>query len=67
MNIRILVISFFVSLVLFSSCKTQGETIVKPRYHHTWYKKHVNKKKWHIGRFWIRPEKQGVKKVKVAK
>jgi hypothetical protein len=67
MNNRILVISFLVFIVLLSSCQSQGETMVKPRYHHTWYKKHVYKKKWRIGRFWIRPEKQGVKKVKVRK
>jgi hypothetical protein len=42
-----------------------GSTVVKPRYHHTWYKNHTYKKKWHIGRIRIQPEKQGVKRVKV--
>ncbi|MCZ8023549.1 MAG: hypothetical protein O9294_17425 [Cytophagales bacterium] len=67
MKIRLVGIGFLACVVLLSSCKSQGETMVKPRYHHTWYKKHVYKKKWHIGRFWIRPEKQGVKKVRVKK
>jgi len=42
-----------------------GSTVVKPRYHHTWYKNHTYKKKWHIGRLRIQPEKQGVKRVKM--
>lgn len=51
-----------------SACQSsKGATIetVKPKYHHSWYKKHVYKKKWHLGRIHFRPEKQGVKKVKV--
>lgn len=56
------------AICLLAGCRsTKGDTIevVKPRYHHTWYKKHVYKKKWHVGRIHLRPEKQGVKRVKV--
>ena len=42
-----------------------GSIVVKPRYHHSWYKNHTYKKKWHIGRIRIQPEKQGVKRVKM--
>ncbi|MCS6974754.1 MAG: hypothetical protein N2044_00275 [Cyclobacteriaceae bacterium] len=54
--------------LLFSACKgtSQGETmVVKPRYHHSWYKNHIYKKKWRIGRIKFEPEKQGVKKVRM--
>lgn len=40
-------------------------TAVKPKYHHSWYKNHIYKKKWHVGRVRVRFEKQGVKKVKM--
>jgi hypothetical protein len=58
----------FLALVVLSSCSksTAGtSTVVKPRYHHSWYKNSVHKKNWHIGRIKFRFEKQGVKKVKM--
>ena len=51
-----------------ASCKSGSEyttRAVKPKIHHTWYKKHVYKKKWHLGRIRFYPEKQGVKQVKM--
>ena len=56
-----------VSLVLTSCAKStsSGKAVAKPRYHHTWYKNHVYKKKWHVGRIKFEPEKQGTKKVKM--
>lgn len=59
---------FLLPIVMFFSCRTAepgGSVVVKPRYHRTWYKNHVYKKKWHIGRIKFEPEKQGVKKVKM--
>lgn len=65
---RIILISLIIVTSLASvACRHDKEVMVKPRYHHTWYKKHTYKKKWRIGRLWFRPEKQGVKKVRVAK
>ena len=58
----------FLLLVAFTSCSksTAGtSTVVKPRYHHSWYKNSVYKKKWHVGRVRFQFEKQGVKKVKM--
>jgi transposase len=58
---------FFICAML-ASCQSAkpGQTVVvKPRYHHTWYKNHIYKKKWHIGRIKFEPEKQGVKRVKM--
>jgi transposase len=54
------------AFALASSCASGGETVVKPRYHKSWYKKHTWNKRWRIGRLQVRPfEKQGVKKVKM--
>lgn len=65
---RILLLIVLVLTVLTSCSKksTAGtSTVVKPKYHHSWYKNHMYKKKWHIGRVRVRFEKQGVKKVKM--
>ncbi len=64
---KILLILILVSLLLPSCGRSTAGTsrVVKPRYHHSWYKNHVYKKKWHIGRIKFRFEKQGVKKVKM--
>ncbi len=62
------VLSVILIYLCLAGCKGAepgGTTVVKPRYHHTWYKNHVYKKKWHIGRLRIQPEKQGVKRVKM--
>lgn len=59
---------FLVVLIGMSSCASgKGATVtaVKPRTHNTWYYKHTYKRKWHIGRLRIFPEKQDVKKVKM--
>lgn len=57
------------ALTVLASCNKKStagtSTVVKPEYHHSWYKNHVYKKKWHIGRIKIQFEKQGVKKVKM--
>ena len=66
--IRILFILGVLFLVLPSCSKSTAgtSTVVKPRYHHSWYKNHTYRKKWHIGRIRFRFfEKQGVKKVKM--
>ncbi|MFZ2907222.1 MAG: hypothetical protein WAZ98_13550 [Cyclobacteriaceae bacterium] len=65
--IKGLAIILLILLTLPSCSKSTAgtSTVVKPRYHHTWYKNHVYKKKWHIGRIKLRFEKQGVKKVKM--
>jgi hypothetical protein len=58
----------FIALLAFGSCSknTSGTvSVVKPRYHHSLYKDHTHKKKWHVGRIKIRPEKQGVKRTKM--
>jgi hypothetical protein len=68
MSFRPLVSFFLMLSLLASACQSsKGTTIqtVKPKYHHSWYKKHVYKKKWHVGRIHFRPEKQGVKQVKM--
>ncbi|HRJ28605.1 MAG TPA: hypothetical protein PLV21_07615 [Cyclobacteriaceae bacterium] len=54
-------------IFLLASCsKSASNTkVVKPKYHHTWYKNHVYKKKWQVGRIKFQPEKQGVKKVRM--
>ncbi len=64
---------FFIAFALFlmASCSATDRTyhsmkVVKPRYHHTWYKD----SKWHnkiqVGRIRVRLfEKQGVKSVKM--
>lgn len=60
------VIVFFVLVIAASCSRGPTETVVKPRYHHSWYRKHVHNKKYAIGRFRVRFfEKQGVKKVKM--
>lgn len=42
------------------------ETVVKPRYHHAWYRNHIHNKKYQTGRLRVRFfEKQGVRKVKM--
>lgn len=62
-------ISYLIILItLLLSCRSaeSGKTVVvKPKYHHSWYKNHIYKKKWRIGRIKFEPEKQGVKKVKM--
>jgi transposase len=64
---RILLLAFLALAVLTSCSKSTAgtSTVVKPKYHHSWYKNHVYKKKWHVGRIRVRFEKQGVKKVKM--
>ena len=54
-------------IFLLSACsKSASNTkVVKPKYHHSWYKNHVYKKKWQVGRIKFQPEKQGVKKVRM--
>ncbi|MCU0358705.1 MAG: hypothetical protein MUE95_14110 [Cyclobacteriaceae bacterium] len=57
-----------VSILVLTACSQQSAgtaTVVKPRYHHTWYKNHMYKKKWRLGRIKFEPEKQGVKRVKM--
>jgi hypothetical protein len=55
-----------VLLVAASCSRGPTQTVVKPRYHHSWYRKHVHNKKYSIGRVRVRFfEKQGVKKVKM--
>jgi hypothetical protein len=49
----------------FSQTKPGKAKVVKPRYHKTWYKNHIYKKKWRVGRIKVEPEKQGVKRVKM--
>ncbi len=66
--IKIRQLTVFVLLILLSvacSHSSTGHTAVKPRYHRTWYKDHVYKKKWRVGRIKFEPEKQGVKRVKM--
>jgi hypothetical protein len=60
-------IAFVFLVVLVASCSpSSSQRVVKPRYHHSWYRKHVHNKKYAIGRFRVRFfEKQGVKKVKM--
>lgn len=59
-------LSLFSGIFIQACAPSNGmSNTVKPRYHHTWYKKHTYKKKWHIGRLYLRPEKQGVRSVKV--
>jgi hypothetical protein len=68
--IRVTILLILVLLTAASSCSkktSDGYTAVKPRYHHTWYKNHIYKKKWHIGRIQIKPEKQGTKKVTMGR
>jgi hypothetical protein len=48
-----------------ASAHQRDPVVVKPRYHNGWYKNHVYKKKWRIGRIILYREKQGVKKVKM--
>lgn len=57
----------FILLLILSSCSKSATTttVVKPRYHRTWYKNHVYKKKWQVLRIKFQPEKQGVKKVRM--
>jgi transposase len=55
----------FILLILSSCSPSTTTTVVKPRYHRTWYKHHVYKKKWQVWRIKFQPEKQGVKKVKM--
>ena len=64
--VRFIWVFFFFALV-FSSCgkSSTGTKAVKPRYHHSWYKDHVYKKKWRVGRIKFEPEKQGTKRVKM--
>jgi hypothetical protein len=64
---RLLILLFLAFLTLTSCSKSTAgtSTVVKPKYHHSWYKNHVYKKKWQIGHILFRPEKQGVKKVKM--
>jgi hypothetical protein len=55
-------------LIVFTSCSqttTTGSKVVKPRYHRSWYKDHIYKKKWRVGRIKFEPQKQGVKRVKM--
>ncbi|MCI0752042.1 MAG: hypothetical protein L0Y35_09410, partial [Flammeovirgaceae bacterium] len=52
------------------SCSKKGNArsavVVRPKYHHSWYKDYTHKRKWHIGRIIrFQPEKQGVKRVKM--
>jgi len=64
---KTILLFIFIALIGLSSCSknTAGSSKgVKPKYHHSWYKDHVYKKKWHIGRKQFEFEKQGVKKVK---
>ncbi|MBX2962988.1 MAG: hypothetical protein KF687_10785 [Cyclobacteriaceae bacterium] len=60
-----IILPAFLFLFLLSGCHARSTTVVKPRYHHSWYKNHVYKKKWQVGRIKIQPEKQGVKKVRM--
>jgi hypothetical protein len=58
----------FVVLIAFTSCSqstTAGNKVAKPRYHRSWYKDHIYKKKWRVGRIKFEPQKQGVKRVKI--
>jgi hypothetical protein len=60
---------FFIYLMclLFFACSTTAgaKKTVKPRYHHSYYKKHVYFKHARVGRVHIKLfEKQGVKTVK---
>jgi hypothetical protein len=53
--------------VFFCSCasSSSGKKTVKPRYHHSYYKKHVYFKHVRVGRMHLKLfEKQGVKTVK---
>lgn len=62
------VIPELVLVIVFTSCSQQSagtSKAVKPKYHHSWYKDHVYKKKWRVGRIKFEPEKQGVKRVKM--
>jgi hypothetical protein len=55
-------------VLLMPGCRpaSKHQEVMKPRYHHSWYRNHVHKKKIGIGRFRVRCfEKQGVKKVKM--
>jgi transposase len=62
-----LIALFLVAIILPSCSKSTAgtSTVVKPKYHHSWYKNSVYKKNWHVGRIRLRFEKQGVKKVKM--
>jgi hypothetical protein len=63
------IIPVLVALWLITSSCSQQTTgtskAVKPRYHHSWYKDHVYKKKWRVGRIKFEPQKQGVRQVKM--
>lgn len=66
MVLRSFTLALFLLCILTGCQSSKGSTeVVKPKYHHTWYKKHTYKRKWHIGRIYFHPEKQGVKKVKM--
>ena len=62
----LIIILIAVTLPACSKSTAGTSTVVKPRYHHSWYKNHTHRKKWGIGRVRFRFfEKQGVKKVKM--
>lgn len=66
MRITIPVILLFLLLSACGHRTYHTVKVVKPRYHHSWYKDHKWRKKIQIGRFRIRLfEKQGVKTVKM--
>lgn len=55
-----------IALVVSSCMRGPTETVVKPRYHHSWYRNHVYNKKYKIGRLRVRFfERQGVRKVRM--
>jgi len=55
----------FLILPAYSQAKPGKGKVVKPRIHKTWYKNHIYKKKWKVGRIKFEPQKQGVKRVKM--
>ncbi|NJN41161.1 MAG: hypothetical protein HC811_01890 [Flammeovirgaceae bacterium] len=65
---KILVVIILSSGILLSSCSRNNYntiSIVKPRYHKSWYKNHVHRKRIEVGRIKIKLfEKQGVKTVR---